>query len=77
MRRQRIRKREKMRRMIENAMCGFFVLVAYAALGYAVAMDAFFDAPHTWTNIMAVLSFALQIVVIMMLKEMDKEVRRR
>lgn len=72
-----MRKRAKMRRLAENLLCGLFVLIAYAALGYAVAMNAFFDAPDSWTNLMAALSFALQIVVIMMLRAMSEERRKR
>lgn len=77
MTRQKLRKRAKMRRLAENLLCGLFILIAYAALGYAVAMNAFFNAPDAWTNLVAVLSFTLQIVVIMMLRSMDAERRRR
>ena len=77
MKRQRMRKRAKLMRLAESLLCGLFVLIAYVALGYAVAMNAFFDAPDSWTNLMAVLSFALQIVVILMLESMNRERRTR
>lgn len=77
MTRQKLRKRAKMRRLAENLLCGLFVLIAYAALGYAVAMNAFFNAPDAWTNLIAVMSFALQIVVILMIEAQNRERNKR
>ena len=71
------RKADKRRRLVESLLCGFFIMVAYAALGYAVCMHALFDAPDSWTNLVAVMSFALQLVVIMMCKEMSRDRGRR
>ena len=71
------RKMEKRRRILETLLCGFFIMVAYVALGYAVCMNALFDAPDSWTNLVAVLSFALQIVVVMICAEKSRERGRR
>ena len=75
--RHRQRKRDRRRRMLETLLCGFFVMVAYVALGYAVCMNALFDAPDSWTNLVAVLSFALQIVVAMICAEKSRERGKR
>lgn len=72
MTRHRLWRRARLLRIVETLLCGFFVLLAYVALGYAVAMNAFFNAPDTWLTIMAVLSFALQIVVILYLKGIER-----
>ena len=75
--RHRQRKRDRRRRMVETLLCGFFIMVAYVALGYAVCMHALFNAPDSWTGLVAVMSFALQIVVILMIEALRRERGRR
>lgn len=63
------RRRAKIRRLVESLVTGLCIFVAYAGLGYAVCMHAFFNAPESWMYMLCAMSFLLQIIVILMVQE--------